>query len=204
MLTERDKRVLDGLLLSGARVSSTTVTLRLTDKEDAEWLYGQLDSVSHERHIDTADGRWLHREWYLELDDSPRYSLDNEDDFNWNRSTIHILEVQPTNQALQHIARWFQDGHLPTVPDDFVLRPMTGKVLYRARCFELPGEQAPYIEFRTHDFDDIGACFERIGVDIKQVNGMYRLSEEDSEIFRTHCGIDSPRPLTDTDDGGDE
>lgn len=205
MLSERQEQLADGLMLAGADVNTSHVSIQLTGKDDAEWLYREIEPLANERELSQTGDRYLGREFYLELVESPLHELNDEDDFEWNHTTVWEVNFVPTGATLQYLARWYKTNRLPEIPDGFALMPLVGKVLYKVRAFEMYGDEELFIEFESYQFNEnLQSYFERLGINVEQVQDLYRIPADDAQVFREHIGVKHPRPNVKKDDyGGD-
>lgn len=195
MLSTREQEIVDGMMLAGAAIDTSNLAIHCTDKTAAEWLYNEVSDMVLQRNLETNGERYPGREYYLELSESASYTLDDEDDFSWNRAAVWELTLQPNGDMYQYIQRWYANNQsYPALPGDFALTPVTAKVLYKTRAHELPGENTPYIEFETRPYPTLNDYLNALNMEYDNLRGLYRLTQEASAILRTHIGVKNPRP----------
>lgn len=189
MLTDIQKQLMDAAILSPAFRQDGAIAFHTASKEDAEWLYSKFEPVAEERELVETDKHGVHREFYLELNESDEHSLADEDAYSWNTRKIYRVEITPTNMFDQRVLQW---GSCDGQPSDYQFTPLIAKILYFTGAHENAGTNAPYIELEVDGVDTVSDSLEEKDIPFVEVGGLYRFEEKPSTKFRAFAKVDMP------------
>lgn len=194
MLTDEMKELMDAAVLSPAFRKDGAIVFHTASKKDAEWLYSEFEPIAQERELEATGKHGVHRNFYLELDESDDHSLKDEDAYSWNTREIYRVRITPIDMFNQRVLQW---GSCDGSPTDYTFTPRIAKVLYLTGAHENAGINAPYIEMEVDGVDTVSASLEEKNIPFVEVGGLYRFEEKPSTKFRAFAGVELPEVTED-------
>jgi len=189
---DEHKQVSDAIIASAGFITKDVVRLYTTNKQDAEYLYNVVGSISADRDLTRMDENGIHREYYLQLAESDEHSIEDEDAFEWNTRPVWEVTFEPTDYFRQRALNWADEDQNMRAPRDFKATPLVCRIIYYAGAHEMAGGDGPYIEFEAKDLQKLDAELQNQDIHSANVDSLWRLDSDNSEKFRDYADIPEP------------